>query len=714
MSKILLAIALCCLVAMGIQPAHAAPSDDSTITSFTTSVTKIDRDELANRTARIPVSWTTENRLVYTNLIFEQILPNGDVINVELPRIIPWVASNGDGIAAPILTSEDEVLLTARLVNLLNGQTLDEREITLAVEDDGDNETSDAYRPAITSFTTCCPFAKRDQLADGSARIPVSWQAINRPVTSNLIFEQILSDGTVVNVELPREISWVASSGNGTAAPIEPGGEADTLALRVRLIDLLTGRVYDQRTLTVEIGVVAAQDPVISYFTTSAAKVSATSLADGTARIPVSWAVENRPAGTNLVFEQVMPDGEVINVELPRDVLIVPSAGNGTAAPELPDDDVTEIVLQVRLAELDNGATLTKKTIRLPIEGQIGQDDNDDTGISITECYTEPFPAGSGITVGNEVVVTETIPSGGLQMTTLSAPRGGPTGEILNSNAVVTIIAGPGCYRRDEPLATFRQWQVRTATGAVGWAHEYEQIDGSVNVFLLPHDDAPERTEEPAAPAVVELSANPSALNPGSAFTVSWTTANASRVTLDYYGAGSEGIIGQNPLEQYTDLPLNGSQTLNVPLGYAKDGVTVIVTAIGADDLSAADALVLRVEIPPTGGNDPQRFGVLTISPAVSDDGGWLVVQPNQPLTVALTGGNLAGVTQVDFYLTPTGTGTADAATLIGSDTNMSDSVAISWTPVGAFGGHVTATVTLADGSRIEAGVVNVYAEEGA
>src|SRR5690606_38724782 len=131
------------------------------------------------------------------------------------------------------------------------------------------------------------------QLQARTARIPVSWEAVSRLPTSNLVFEQVLADGSVVNVELPRENPWVASAGDGVAAPMPPGGSADRITLRVRLIDLLTGRVYDQRDLRIAIG--NLPDPSIRYFTTNVNIVDATALARGTARVPVSWAVDHRP-----------------------------------------------------------------------------------------------------------------------------------------------------------------------------------------------------------------------------------------------------------------------------------------------------------------------------------------------------------------------------------------------------------------------------------
>src|SRR5690606_28992583 len=103
------------------------------------------------------------------------------------------------------------------------------------------------YVPALTVFNVrySAPI-NRAELNNGTVRLPVSWTAINRPNWTNLIFEQVLPDGTVHNVELPRPFSWVNSSDNGMVAPISVGNDADQIVLRVRLADNALNRTYDQ------------------------------------------------------------------------------------------------------------------------------------------------------------------------------------------------------------------------------------------------------------------------------------------------------------------------------------------------------------------------------------------------------------------------------------------------------------------------------------
>ena len=107
--------------------------------------------------------------------------------------------------------------------------------------------------PQITSFNTTATAVGRTALTGRTARIPVTWTTVNRPLTANLIFEQILPDGSVVNVELPRLIPFVASNGDGIAAPILPGGDVSTITLRVRLVNSFSFFEYDSEEITLPI-----------------------------------------------------------------------------------------------------------------------------------------------------------------------------------------------------------------------------------------------------------------------------------------------------------------------------------------------------------------------------------------------------------------------------------------------------------------------------
>jgi len=327
------------------------------------------RTALSNRTARIPVSWAAANRPILANLVFEQILPDNTIINVELPRLVPWVNSSGNGIAAPILPmgNSTEIRLRVRLVNILTQATLDSKDIILPISQDGSGSTTGPSSvPTITSFSTSFTGKiKLNELTSGTARIPVVWTAIHRPITATLVFDQIMPDGTLINVELPRSTPWVNASDKGVVAPRLPGGTSTEIRLRLRLVDVVYGRVLDQRDIALPIDTDITQPPTITSFYTSRINVNMEELRS-TVRIPVTWEVTNRPENTNLVFEQVMANNQVRNAELPRDFVIVPSAGQGTVVLTDPGSPA-DVRFHVRLIDLKSGSTLVTREIKLPI-----------------------------------------------------------------------------------------------------------------------------------------------------------------------------------------------------------------------------------------------------------------------------------------------------------------------------------------------------------
>lgn len=92
---------------------------------FEAGVTQLDAAALAARTARVPVSWQVSGRQPYMHLLFEQVLETGEAVSVELPRLTLWVASQGEGVVAPVFTAAGQpVRLRLRVVDLRDGNTL--------------------------------------------------------------------------------------------------------------------------------------------------------------------------------------------------------------------------------------------------------------------------------------------------------------------------------------------------------------------------------------------------------------------------------------------------------------------------------------------------------------------------------------------------------------------------------------------------------------
>ncbi len=210
--------------------------------------------------------------------------------------------------------------------------------------------------------------------------------------------------------------------------------------------------------------------PIIRTLETSSQTVDALALALREALVPLTWVVENRPPGSNLLFEQVFPDSRVARVDLPRWFTEVPSTGQGDVAPYLPAGDTAEIVLRVRLVDT-GGGTLTSRELRLPVANRPG------AGYMVTApaaCYDLPYLPSSGLAIGTRGVAGSNL-YGPLPLTSV----GGVGGRIVGSvdlDEGFTVLDGPFCFRppgRDADY-TVRQWKVRPErSGAEGWVVEY-------------------------------------------------------------------------------------------------------------------------------------------------------------------------------------------------------------------------------------------------
>lgn len=264
-------------IGLSAQPAHA--DDDPRITSFSTTATNVNRTELFNGTARIPVSWETADRPIFATLLFEQVLPDGSSINIELPRSTPWVNSSGSGVVAPRpVGNASEITIRVRLYSFWLNREYDVQQLTLPIVNERNN-------PVIQRFETEVTTISRSDLINRSVYIPVSFGVAWRTNTQNLVFEQVMPDGSLQNVELPRSNPIVASAGDGNMRPFDPGQSADVVRFRLTVYDLRNGARLTSSEFTIAIDETAP--PTGNSFT-----VVSTDIVEG-GTVLLSWSVSN-------------------------------------------------------------------------------------------------------------------------------------------------------------------------------------------------------------------------------------------------------------------------------------------------------------------------------------------------------------------------------------------------------------------------------------
>lgn len=546
----LVSLVIVFLSAVIISGAQAAQGNLPAISAFGTTTAIVDRVALSGRRVRIPVTWQAENRPLLANLYFEQILPDGSAINVELPRPFFWVPLSGTGVVAPIEPPNGaaEIVLRLSLRDVFGPRVYSQRQFSLPIGETGEAGSDAGDVPTISAFSAEISSISRSQIESGTARIPVSWHVENRPLLSNLVFEEVLEPGSSVNVELPRDHFWVGSSGMGVVAPRLPAVDGP-MRLRLRLMDVFSRRVYDQRDALVEI-VDDTAPPQIASFITSTQTIHASALKNRTARVPVSWEVINRPENSNLVFEQrTPPQNGLYNVELPRDDPFVPSTGSGMTSPIWPGDGQDSIILVLRLVDLNTAATLTSAEVSIPIV----LDDVSEAYQTGDACFAEPYAESNGTAVGSVgKVLNDSLP-------VYNQPSGDEIGTLA-AGAEFEVIGGPACWQIQTIAPAdqydFRVWLVRAREGNLeGWIEEYgrQNAGNPFAYYELVQETAP-------GPAVINyFRSDQIAVDRGATITLSWDVTNASSVNIQV--VRPNGQFGQ----WFTDLPLEGTLSYRLP-----------------------------------------------------------------------------------------------------------------------------------------------------
>ncbi len=235
MKKITVFAALALLLVVSASGVAAQVNHPPTIFNFACDRASITVAEAEAGTSQATLTWHVAHVDDSHKLLLYFYQYNGWVLLAGEQQVLPPVA----GIIVNVTHSGTFAPPTYRLVvTNSEGTVLDERTIVIAFE-------PDAVDPTITSFTTTAQNVSAESLADGSARIQVTWEVANRSAISNLVFDQLLPDGTERNVELPRDTLWIASKGSGVVAPVEPGAD-QPITLRLRLVNVITAEIFDE------------------------------------------------------------------------------------------------------------------------------------------------------------------------------------------------------------------------------------------------------------------------------------------------------------------------------------------------------------------------------------------------------------------------------------------------------------------------------------
>lgn len=255
-------------------------------------------------------------------------------------------------------------------------------------------QAQDSLPPAVVRFTleittpVTVPALER-----GEIEATLTWQTVGMNANYSLLLHYFQIDDWVAVVEESLPASGAARL--YLAAPMDFG----PATYRLAIFDSL-GRIASQQIVTIpyeEEGLI----PSIAAFTTTSTAVDPVALSRGVATIPVAWRVENRLSISNLVFEQILPDGTTRSAELPRRGRWVGSAGEGVVSPIAPGGDATTVVIRLRVQDMRDGEVFQEATIELPIQGMVTPSPGP-TATQSTPVSIPPLPT-----------ATQTLPPGG-------------------------------------------------------------------------------------------------------------------------------------------------------------------------------------------------------------------------------------------------------------------------------------------------------------
>ncbi len=219
------------------------------------------------------------------------------------------------------------------------------------------------YVPAIVDFVAVTnPFTLAEVEA-GTANAALSWHIVNVTPGQRVTLDQFLGTGWVSLIPQGEQLEAVDTAEIVVGNPLNFGAPT----FRLSLLDG-RGTALDQRYLVLSYAPDEAA-PTITEFSTTVTSVALDALTDGDARVEVTWEVANRPPQSQIVFDQVLSETSLVNVELPRPSLYVPSSGVGAVAPGAPLAGAS-ITLRMAVLAVPSGDVLASQDLVVPVTGE--------------------------------------------------------------------------------------------------------------------------------------------------------------------------------------------------------------------------------------------------------------------------------------------------------------------------------------------------------
>ncbi len=474
-------------------------------------------------------------------------------------------------------------------------------------------------QPAIIDFTADLPAISVSAAEAGATNVTLAWQAVNLSEGQRLVVEQHILGAWQPLVPAEETLQPIGS----LLLPVQHPLDFGPPTYRLSLLDA-GGALLDQRYLMIPYQDPGGTAPTIELFTSSTAAVLGESLADGSARVNVSWKVTNRVPGSNLRFVQQMENGTTVPVELPREHLWVSSSGSGVVSPVPPlSGSVIRVLLQVvdlvsdevyaqadvevavggavanTVAENSESAPVPTVTVApancsiseldVPLRGAPG--DGCDIYLDSATGQTARVAAFSLVPAENDVTVNWQVE--GAQFALLEvydpdqlAQAGLPEAPEIVRDGLPTT--GSTTIELPDSLkdgARFILWATNLSTEARSPSLLYDRL--AYRIIDM------QGNEINAAAEITAFIALPPVVTPGDEVSLSWSLHGADSALIELYDLGSGALVGE-----FEDLPIVGSAHIVIPDSFEQGARFILWATNRTADGDYVRLIQQTVEVP--------------------------------------------------------------------------------------------------------------------
>jgi hypothetical protein len=458
--------------------------------------------------------------------------------------------------------------------------------------------------PTIVTFTSSPSAITVNAAEAGQTELSLTWVVVYMTDDQQLVLQRRVLHAWVTMTEENETVGAIGTREQPLLHPLDFGPPT----YRLLLLDG-QGQVIDESILTIPYEN-PATSPEITLFASSTPAISAEALTNRSARVNVSWQVSNRIPTSNLLFEQILQDGQAVPVELPRDNLWIGSEGSGVVAPIPVQNSIVQ--LRLRVVDMVNGDVYAEALTEVAVGGE--------GGIAALPTATPP-PTIVAATDEEEILPTPTprncvmspldvpltgVPGDGCD--TFRQPRTGTETQVVSFNAN-TLNANPGrsitlsweitgaqfalleVYDPNqlqdgafpEPIqafydglppsgsqtltlpssmtngARFILWAANLSTEARSPSFLYDRLAYRII------DASPSGTVNTNQAQITAFVALPPVAAPGGEVTLSWNLNGADTALIELFDLGSNTVAGV-----FEDLPTIGSANVIIPESFTQ------------------------------------------------------------------------------------------------------------------------------------------------